>query len=220
MARHADADRLTVGIRARGFIDDGAAGHHQHPVSQFEQFVKVLADQQHGGAAIAGGDDLAVNVGDGGEVQSEDGVGAAQHVHIAGKFARQHGALDVAAGERADRRVAAGGAHVVAFDQVAGLALHGAPAQQHAAADGRAVEIAEGHVLGDAHAGHAGVAQRLLRQQGEFVPPDFGARGGKSFAGDGDQPFVPALAGQNLHQRGLAVAGDAGDADDLAAPYV
>ena len=50
---------------------DAAVRHDQQAVGEVEQFVEILADQQHRRAAVARGDDLAVDVGDRGEVETE-----------------------------------------------------------------------------------------------------------------------------------------------------
>src|SRR5262249_24070333 len=82
----------------------------------------------------------------------------------------------------------------------------------------RAVEIAERQIVGDAHARHAGILQRFFRQTGEPVPAHLLARRVVALAANAH--FAArrlALPRQHLDQLALAVAGDAGDADDLAA---
>src|SRR6202035_24928 len=87
-----------------------------------------------------------------------------------------------------------------------------------AAGKGRAVEFAKSNVVGDAHAADAGVLQRLFRQQRHPVPPHFLAARVIDIAGDADLAALGlALASEHLDELTLAVAGDAGDADDLAA---
>ena len=65
--------------------------------------------------------------------------------------------------------------------------------------------------------GDAGVLERLFRQARELVPAHLRARGTVALAGDTDLALARlALPGQHLDQLALAVARDAGDADDLA----
>ena len=91
MPRHVPSDYREVGLAGAGFIDEFAVKHHHQAIRQFEQFVEVLAHQQHRGAAIAGGDDLAVDVGDGGKIEAEDRIRGDQDVHLAAKLARSAG---------------------------------------------------------------------------------------------------------------------------------
>ncbi len=112
---------VAVGARGVGEIGDLAARHDGDAVGEFEDFVEVLGDEQHRRAAVALLHDLGADVGDGGEVEAEAGIGDDQHVDVAGEFAREHRALHVAAGEVADRRLGRGRLDVVARDQFARL---------------------------------------------------------------------------------------------------
>ena len=104
-----------VGLRRVGEIGDLALRHHRDAVGELQDFVEVLGDQQHRGAAVALFDDLGANIGDGGEIEAEAGIGDDQHVDGAGEFAGEHRALHVAAGEVADRRVGRNGLDAVAL---------------------------------------------------------------------------------------------------------
>ena len=78
---------------------------------------------------------------------------------------------------------------------------------------GRLVEAPEGHVVGDAHARDAGVAQRLLRQERHAMAQHLGAPRAIGLAVDAH--FARgrvALARQHLDQLALAVARHAGNA--------
>ncbi len=89
--------------------------------------------------------------------------------------------------------------------------------EKFAEREGGAVELAEGHVGADAHRADAGVAQWLFGQAVHLVLGDFFARGVVGFALDADRAAGgAALAGEGLDEFGLAVAGDADDADDFA----
>ena len=71
---------------------------------------------------------------------------------------------------------------------------------------------------------HGAVAEPLLRHEGGAEPAPRGdAAPAATGAVDADRIGVArrsALAGQRVEQLVLAVAGDAGDADDLAAAHV
>ena len=104
-----------------GLIDELAVEHHHDPVGQLQQLVEILADQQHGGAAVARLHDLGMDLGHRREIEPEAGIGGDQHLDVAAEFARQHGALHVAARQRRDRRVRAAGLDLVGRDLVLGV---------------------------------------------------------------------------------------------------
>jgi hypothetical protein len=69
--------------------------------------------------------------------------------------------------------------------------------------------------------GHAGIAQRFLGQAAHLQRAVLGARGAVGPAFHAHLAGVAAaLAHQGLHQLALAVAGDTGHADDLAAAHL
>ena len=95
----------------------------------------------------------------------------------------------------------------LAFRLLAKLAVLEPPA---AGGERRTIEVAERQIVGDAHAGDAGVLERLLRQARQPVAAHLLARGVVALAGDADLAAARlALAGQHLDQLALAVAGDA-----------
>ena len=79
--------------------------HYDQAVGQFEQFVKIFADQQLSGAANASRHDLRVNLRDRGEIEPEAGIGGDQHFDVAAEFPRQYRPLYAAARECRDWRV-------------------------------------------------------------------------------------------------------------------
>jgi hypothetical protein len=60
-------------------VHDAAVRDDDQAIRQFDQFVQVFADQQHGGAVFACRDGARVDVGHGLEVEAEGGVGCDQH---------------------------------------------------------------------------------------------------------------------------------------------
>src|SRR4029077_12725426 len=104
-------------------------------------------------------------------------------------------------------------------DLALGILAEGRPVEPPAApGKRRPVEFAERDVVGDAHAADAGVLQGLLGEQRHLVPAHLLAARMIEVAADTDfAAFGLALAGKHLDELPLAVAGDARDADDLAA---
>src|SRR6202043_94511 len=109
----------------------------------------------------------------------------------------QHRALDVAARQRRDRRIRGAGLDLVPRDLLLRIvAERRAVEPPPAACERRAVELAEGDVVGDAHAADAGVLQWLLGQQRHLVPAHFLAVRMIDVASDTDRAaFGLALAG-------------------------
>jgi hypothetical protein len=102
-------------------------------------------------------------------------------------------------------------------DPFAGAGAPGRHAQHAAAGQRRPVEVAQRHVLGHAEGADAGVAQRLLGQAAHLEAVVLGPAGAVRLArhlhaAAGARP----LADQRLDQLALAVAADAGHAQDLA----
>src|ERR1700733_12771216 len=67
MSRHVTPDFRQVGFDRPRFVNELTAKDHQDSIGEFEQFVKVLADQQHGRAAIARCHDLGSDLRDRGK---------------------------------------------------------------------------------------------------------------------------------------------------------
>ena len=56
-------------------VDDPPFRHDEDAVRELEDLVEVLADQEHGRAGIACRDDARADLGDGGEIEPEAGIG-------------------------------------------------------------------------------------------------------------------------------------------------
>ena len=69
------ADLGRVGGRGSGLKSDPAFAHHHDPIREFQNFIQIFADQQHGNPLVAGLQYPAPDRGHGGEIQSETGVG-------------------------------------------------------------------------------------------------------------------------------------------------
>src|SRR5713101_4108446 len=218
MPRHVAADRDGIGIARARLVDQTAIEDDNDAVGELQELVEVLAHQEHRRAAVAHRDDLGVDLRDSREIEPEAGICRDHDIDVAAELARQHRALDIAAGKLRNGRLRRAGLDRVARDLSLGLLANlSAPQPPAAGGEGRAIEIAESQVVGHAHARDAGVFQRLLRQAEELVPAHLLAGGAVALAADADLAAARfALASENFHQLALAIAGNAGDADDLA----
>ena len=130
--------------------------------------------------------------------------------------------LQVAARERAGGGVGAGLAHVEGLDDRGRAAPRAAPRRSRPRRASARGGVARQHgVLRQAHLGRRRVAVALLRHEGRAAPaPRRDAEPPDGGAVDADQASgraAAALAGEGGEELRLAVAGDAGDAQDLAA---
>ena len=146
-----------------------------------------------------------------------------QHLRVAVDLAREDDLLLVAAGEAASERLRAAAAHVELLEQLARLlrqALREEPAE---ARGGRMVVVVQGDVLRQREVEHEPAPLPVLRDVAEpGVEAVAAALVGDVLVADQD----PALRSpcrrpaMRVDQLGLAVAVDAGDADDLAAAHL
>src|SRR5947208_16763448 len=162
-----------------------------------------------------------MDLGDRGEIEPEAGIGSDQHLDLAAELPRQYRALHIAARECRDWRIRRAGLDLVQPDLALGILAEGWPIQPPTAfGKRRAVEFTERNVVGDAHAADAGVLQGFLGEQRHLVPAHLFAACVIEIAADADlAAFGLALAGQHFDKLPLAVAGDACNADDLAAAH-
>ena len=58
MPRHMSPDFGEIGFAGAGFVDELTVKHYDQTIGQFQQFVEILADQQHCRAAVACSHDL------------------------------------------------------------------------------------------------------------------------------------------------------------------
>jgi len=121
-------------------------------IAQLEEFVQFLADHQHRATGVAQGQDLGADLGGGADVDSPGGLRDHQQSGLGVDLAADDELLQVAARERTGRGIGATGAHVEAFDDVAGLLAQRAHADPAAAAHRLAAR--EHQVVGQAQRGH------------------------------------------------------------------
>src|SRR5688500_4815315 len=74
VTRHERADGAYIGGRWRGLVDHPAFTHHEDAIGEGEDLVEVGADQEHSRAAISGGAQAGVDLGDRFEVEAHAGV--------------------------------------------------------------------------------------------------------------------------------------------------
>jgi hypothetical protein len=95
MIHHRAANLLTV-CRAVEFSDDPPPGHDANPIGERQDFVEVFADQHHGGAAIAGGQQPLMHRGAGPHVKPAAWTVGHDHRRLAAEFAGDHQLLGIA----------------------------------------------------------------------------------------------------------------------------
>jgi hypothetical protein len=71
MPGHPGADRAEICVADRGLVDEAALEHDKDAVGEFEDLVKVFAQQLDRDAAVARRDDLRADLGDGEEIEPE-----------------------------------------------------------------------------------------------------------------------------------------------------
>src|SRR5688572_31251625 len=101
---------VDVSLLARRLVHDAPLEHHEHTVGQLQQLVKVLADEEHAGAAVARGHDLSADLGGGTEIEARARVLGDEDGDLGGELTGEDGALHVAAGERVQADIRSGGA--------------------------------------------------------------------------------------------------------------
>src|SRR5438094_787672 len=94
MPGHLAADLRQVRFARSGFVDEPAIEHHQDSICQFEQFVEIFTDQEHGGTAIRTAMISAWICATEAKSNPEARIRCDHDVHLAAKFPRQHHTLD------------------------------------------------------------------------------------------------------------------------------
>jgi hypothetical protein len=74
MGRHVAADYGEIGFACRHFVNKPPFENDYNAVGEPEQLIEIFADQQHGRAAVANGDDLRVNLRRRREIEPETWV--------------------------------------------------------------------------------------------------------------------------------------------------
>src|SRR5471032_323332 len=170
VSRHVVAQRRALRARGGRLVHELPFRDHDNPVRQFQQFVEIFAHEQDCRAGIARRHDACMNIRHRCEVETEHRVRHDQHIDRLAQLTSKHCALDIAARQRADGTFGQRRTDVEVVDEMRGAVPHRTPVETPAAAtQWRAVEVAKSQVLRDAHARHAGVFKRLLRD-GKYTP--------------------------------------------------
>ena len=190
--------------------------HHHQAVTDFKQFVQLLADHEHGAAGIAQLQQFAPDLGGRAHVHAPGGLRDQQHLGLGFDLAAHDELLQVAARQAAGGCLRAGGFDLEALDQLGRHADHAFHAQPAARADG--IGACQQGVLGQRHGGHGAAAQAFfwhaVQTQAATVawrhPADVLAKQ-EDAARLGPQVF----SAERRHQGLLSVARHAGNAQDF-----
>jgi hypothetical protein len=191
---------------------------HGDAVGKAHEFVEVLGNQDDAGAAVAGGQEAFVNVGGGADVEAARRLGGEHDLRFGFQSPGEHDLLDIAAGQQPRRAVLALAADVIGLDQLSGMGAHGGEAQQAEALVLRLADGLYGKVFRNAHGADDAVMVAVFRDAGEADVDHLPGVG----AGERIALERHAAGGGGLQTRDhpgqgrLTVAGDAGNAKDLA----
>ena len=197
-----------------------AVEHHGDAVGDLDQFVEILAGHEHGGAGSGEVEQRLADHGGGARVDAPGRLADHQHGRVAQDFAADDEFLQIAAGQARGFRIALGLAHVKGL----GRAID--RLQRRGGIDEAVLDHAAGgmsgqkRVLGQLHPRRGAVAEPLLGHERRAQLAALGDRqmaGGDAFDHDRAGILRQPLAGKRRKQFVLAVAGDAGDAQDFAA---
>ena len=191
-------------------------------VGEAHDLVQVGRHEQHGETGIARGDHLLVDELDGADVDPAGRLRRDQHPWAPLDLAGDDQLLGVAAGVGARQHRRRPGAHVVLLDDPLRVRLDRLEVEQaEAPGERRAVVVAEHRVPGGrviahqaalvavfGHVRHAGLAAAARAVRGDVATVEAH-----------DAGVGRPQAGEHLHELGLAVAFDPGDADHLAGAH-
>ena len=218
MTGHQQAECARRGVGAGKLADDPPGEQHDDPVGEGKQLVEVLGDQQHAAAGVAHSAQLVVDVGVGADVEAAGRLGGDERPGVTGEGPGEEHLLQVAPGQPANGVVRLG-ADVEVGDQPSSVLADTAALRQAVAPE--PVEVLEDEVLLDGQSGDDAAAAVL----GD--PPESGTDASDGIDGS-DVHAVDVHAArrrccgraEHVDELGLAVAADAGNADDLARRHV
>jgi hypothetical protein len=216
-ARHPFADLLDRRLRRRDARRDPSLGDDDQPVADLEQLLELLADDKHGTAVVAQLQQRAADLRRGADVDAPGRLRDDQQLRVGVDLAADDELLQVAAGQALGDRVRSTGLDVEARDQLFGQLLDRAGADP--AGGGDRAGARQQCVGGERERRYGAAAEALLGNEVQAErAPDAGRLPTDRPAEQADRIGRGArvFARERCHQLLLAVARDAGDADDLA----
>ncbi len=202
-----------------------AVAERGEAVADLEQLVQVFGNHQNRRAHVAQLDQRAVDGCRGADIHAPGRVRRHQQPGLLKNLAAEDEFLQIAAGEARRRGRAVRRLHREALDHLCREFLHARALDQSVPEHAPLLEGGEQTVIGQAHAGHCAVAKTFGGHERQplaaaCIRAQVRHRLAKKADTFGIAPLQGALAGQQREQFVLAVAGDSGDADDLAGTYV
>jgi hypothetical protein len=223
IAAHPHADLVDTGAGRRHGARQAPAGQHRDAVAHHEQLLHFFRHHQHRGALVAQVDDGLADQHGRADVDAPRRLRHHHHFRRQRDLAPDDEFLQVAAGKAGGDRLRAAALDLEALDHPGGELAHRA-APNHAAPDHAAAgagDVAgQQRVVGQRQVGHCAAPEPLFRHETET---ELAPAGGIEPAGilpeqaDGARRSTRQLARNRFQQLLLAIAGDPGDADDLAA---
>src|SRR5439155_13128440 len=223
--RHQVADvvhreRVRCAIARRAASDDAATEHDDESIRQREQLVEILGDQQDARATLARASQQLAR-GDGApDVETARRVEGDDQARLARHLAGEDDALDVTAGQRADRAVRRRNRDAETCERAFEVGPRGIPVDREAAGARVLPRIAEHHVLEDRESADRRHAERVLRDEDDAARPKPRHRPSRRVHSGVGFPAgaAPSEPDEHVAEVALAVAGDARDANDLVWP--
>src|SRR3954447_23108138 len=216
--RHQDADLVLVGGAGVADPDELAAVDDGDPVGQLQHLVELGRDEQDRRSRIALGDDLAVDELDAADIKAACGLIEDEQAQLTVELACDNDLLLVAAREGVDLVLGARRADVEGLDPLLGHAPDRGVVAQDPTRIGRSFVARQDEVVGDAEREDETEAMAVGRNVRDARPVHLA----RTLPGDVAAVEVDGAGGRlaqaddRLHELVLAVARNAGDAQDLA----
>ena len=223
-AGHVKAKLFNGGFLRVKLADYLALVHNKDAVGNAHDLVKLERHQKHRMACVTHGNKLLVDILDGADVKAARRLNRDEQLGILVDLASDDGLLLVAAGHaarRCDRALA--GADVVLLDELIGILAYVFALQKSCAGDKLRLEITlEDHVILKRVIEHKAVLVSVLGDMAHAVGIAVADRGvGNISAAERNFAFLERLKpGDTVDKLRLAVAVDAGNADDLACVHL
>ena len=189
------------------------------PIGEGEQLLELLGDQQdRRSPSLAQVEQQLVDALDGADVQAARRLDGDEHLRRRVDLAGEDQALEIAARQEPRRRIDRGRGDRVRLAQSSALSRAARVVEQPATGQRRLAVRASGSRLSTSD--RLGALPTPVRSSGTCATParSIAAPGGRRDRGPSivTRPGARPQPGDDLGELGLAVAGDGGDADDLA----